>query len=111
MAIEVPEARYYCPTSPRGEWPESILVTVVSAIIASRVSATGDAGRAARARQLAGGRANVVPSGPADQSGRVSSGMAKSEAKTRLVLPPEEGLMVPEIRRMARGSSLRLLRV
>ena len=46
-----------------------------------------------------------------DYSGRLRVGIVKSEAKTRVVLPPLAGLMVPERLRMARGSPLRLLRV
>jgi len=43
-------------------------------------------------------------------SGRLSCGGAKSDSKTSDVVPPFDGLTVPESSRMARGSPLRLLR-
>ncbi len=44
-------------------------------------------------------------------SGLLSVGMAKSEEKTRFVVPPFAGFTVPESKRMASGSPGRLFKV
>src|SRR5208337_87419 len=44
-------------------------------------------------------------------SGLLSAGMAKSDEKTRFVVPPFAGLTVPDSKRMASGSPWRLFKV
>ncbi len=46
-----------------------------------------------------------------DHSGWLKAGIVKSEANTRVVAPPLAGLIVPDSKRMARGSPARLLSV
>jgi len=57
-------------------------------------------------------RAPDIPVVPEDDhSGSVSLGIAKSELKTNVVLPPLAGLMVPERSLIAKGSPSWLVRM